>query len=42
LEDNIKTDLKEREREAIDWILLVQDRAQWRVLVNMAINLRVS
>jgi hypothetical protein len=27
--------------EALDWMHLAQDRDQWRVLVNMALNFRV-
>jgi hypothetical protein len=39
--DNIKMDLREIEWDGMDWIKLVQDRDQWRALVNMVINLRV-
>jgi hypothetical protein len=38
-EDNIKMDLKGVRWCGIDWIHLVQDRDQWRALVNMAVNL---
>jgi hypothetical protein len=31
--DNIKMDLREIGWDAIDWIVLVQDRDQWRALV---------
>jgi hypothetical protein len=40
--DNIKMDLREIGRDGVDWIDLVQDRDQWRALVNTAMNLRVS
>jgi hypothetical protein len=40
--DNIKIDLRERGWDGMDWINLVQDRDQWRALVNTAMNLRVS
>jgi hypothetical protein len=40
-EDNIKMDLKERGIDGENWILLAQDRVQWRVFVNMVMNLRV-
>jgi hypothetical protein len=33
-EDNIKMNLKE-----MNWILLVHNRIQWQVLLNMIINL---
>jgi hypothetical protein len=39
--DNIKMDLREIGWNSIDWIDLVQDRNQWRALVNTAMNLRV-
>jgi hypothetical protein len=40
--DNIKMDLRERGWDGMDWIDVAQDRDQWRVLVNMAMTLRVS
>jgi predicted CoA-binding protein len=39
--DNIKMDLREIGWDGIDWIEVVQDRDQWRALVNTVINLRV-
>jgi transcription termination factor 2 len=39
--DNIKMDLKETGGDGMDWIDLAQDRDQWRVLVNMVMNLQV-
>jgi hypothetical protein len=38
--DNIKMDLREIGWNGIDWIDLVQDRDQWRALVNASMNLR--
>jgi hypothetical protein len=40
-EDNINTDLQEVGCESMDWMVLVQDRDRWRVLVNVVMNLRV-
>jgi hypothetical protein len=39
--NNNRMDLRESGREAVDWIHLAQDKDQWRVLLNMVINLRV-
>jgi hypothetical protein len=39
--DNIKMDLKELGWDGMDWIDPVQDRDQWRALVNMVLNFRV-
>jgi hypothetical protein len=39
--DNIKTDLREIGWVGMDWIELVQERDQWRALVNTVMNLRV-
>jgi hypothetical protein len=38
---NIKMDLTEIGWDNMDWIDLVQNRDQWRALVDTAINLRV-
>jgi hypothetical protein len=40
--DNIKMDLREMERVVMDWIDLVQDRDQWRALVNTVMSLQVT
>jgi hypothetical protein len=39
--NNIKTDLREIGLDDVDWIDIVQDRDQWRALVNTVLNLRV-
>jgi hypothetical protein len=39
--DNIKMDLREIGWDGVDWMDMVQDRDQWRVLVNTVLNLRV-
>jgi hypothetical protein len=39
--DNIKMDLRVIELDVVDWIYYVQDRDQWRALVNTVLNLRV-
>jgi hypothetical protein len=38
---NIKLDLREIGWDGMDWIDLVQDRDQWRALVNAVLNLWV-
>jgi hypothetical protein len=39
--DKIKIDLREIGWDGMDWNDLVQDRDQWRALVNTVMNLRV-
>jgi hypothetical protein len=39
--DNNKMDLRETGWDVMNWIDLVQDRDQWRALVNTVMNLRV-
>jgi hypothetical protein len=39
--DNIKMDFREIGLGGVDLINLAQDRGQWRVLVNMVMNLQV-
>jgi hypothetical protein len=39
--DNTKMDLREIGWDGVDWIDMAQVRDQWRVLVNMVLNLRV-
>jgi hypothetical protein len=39
--NNIKTDLREIGWEGVDWIHVIQDRDQWRALINIVMNLRV-
>ena len=40
-EDNIRMDLEEIGINAGNWVDLVQDRDNWRALVDVALNLRV-
>jgi hypothetical protein len=40
-ENNIKMDIREIGFGGMNWIHLVQDRDQWRVLVNTAMNFQV-
>jgi hypothetical protein len=39
--DNIRIDLKETACEGADWIYLVQDRDQWRAVVNTVMKILV-
>jgi hypothetical protein len=39
--DNIKMDLREIGWDGVDSMDMVQDRDQWRALVNTILNLRV-
>jgi hypothetical protein len=39
--DDIKMDVREIGWGGMDWIVQVQDRNQWKALVNMVMNLRV-
>jgi hypothetical protein len=39
--DNIKMVLRVIGWDGVDWIELVQDRDQWRALVNAVMNLRI-
>ena len=41
-EDNIRIDLKELDNNTRNWVDSTQDRDYWRVLVNAALNHRVS
>jgi hypothetical protein len=40
-EENIRLNLREIGSVGMDWINLAQDTGQWRVLLNMVMNLRV-
>jgi hypothetical protein len=39
--DNITMDLRKTGSDGMDWIDLVQDRDEWRALMNTVMNLRV-
>jgi hypothetical protein len=39
--DNIKMDLREIGWGGMDWVDLIQDRDQWRAVVNMVMKLQV-
>jgi hypothetical protein len=39
--DNIKMDLREIGWDGINWIYVAQDMDQWRVLMNIVMNLQV-
>jgi hypothetical protein len=39
--ENIKMDLREIERDGIDWIDLAQNRNKWRALVSTVMDLRL-
>jgi hypothetical protein len=39
--DNIKMDLREIGWDGVNWIVIAQDRDQWRALVNTVLNLQV-
>jgi hypothetical protein len=40
-EDNIRMDVSEIGWEGVEWMLLDQDRDQWRAVVNTVMNLPV-
>jgi hypothetical protein len=42
VDGNIKMSLREIAWKGVDWMHLVQDRDQWRALVNTVMNLRFS
>jgi hypothetical protein len=39
-ENNVKIDIRERGWGGMDWIHMVQDKDQWRALVNRVMNFR--
>jgi hypothetical protein len=39
--DNIKVNLGEIVWDAVDWIVLAQDKDKWRALADALMNLRV-
>jgi hypothetical protein len=40
-EDNFRMDIREIRWEGVDWMHLIQDRDQWRPLMNTVMSLRV-
>jgi hypothetical protein len=42
LEDNIKIDIRKTGWGGVDCVHLAQDRDQWQILVNKAVNLQVQ
>jgi hypothetical protein len=40
--DNTKMNLRGMEWDGMDWIVLAQDRDQWRALMNTVMNLWAS
>jgi predicted nucleotidyltransferase len=40
--NDIKIDLREIAWGDMDWIILAEDRDQWRALMNTAVNLQVT
>jgi hypothetical protein len=41
-EDNIKMDLREIGWEVVNWMLLTEDKDQWRAVINTVMNLWIS
>jgi hypothetical protein len=39
--DNVRMDLREIGWGGMEWIVVAQDRDQWRALLNTVMNLRV-
>jgi hypothetical protein len=39
--DNVKLDLREIERDGVDWIDMAPDWDQWRAFVNTVFNFRI-
>jgi hypothetical protein len=40
-DDNIRMDVKEIQRKAVDWIHLAPDRGQWWALIDTVMYLRI-
>jgi hypothetical protein len=40
-EDNIRMDHREIRSEVVDWMLLAQDRDQWRAVVKTVMKIRI-